>query len=63
LQIVRNEHVIQPVHALYVAGIFGNPEVVNVFSEKIVTDCPDLCSSQKEADTSMLLYVSHADKK
>jgi hypothetical protein len=50
------------VHALYVAGIFGNPEVVNVFSEKIVTDCPDLCSIQEEVDTSMLLHVSHADK-
>jgi len=31
LQIVRNYQVVQPGHTLYVAGIFGNPEVVNVF--------------------------------
>ena len=31
LQIVRNDQVVQPGHTLYVAGIFGNPEVVNIF--------------------------------
>jgi hypothetical protein len=32
LQIVGNDPVVQPGHTLYVAGIFGNPEVVKVFS-------------------------------
>jgi hypothetical protein len=32
---------------LYVVGIFGNPEVVKVFSEQIVTDYPELCRRRK----------------
>ena len=31
LQIVRNDQVVKPGHTLYVVGIFGNPEVVNIF--------------------------------
>jgi hypothetical protein len=38
LQIVRNDQVVQPGHTLYVAGIFGNPEVVHVFLEKHTKD-------------------------
>jgi hypothetical protein len=54
---------VQPGHMLYVVGIFGNPEVVKVFSEQIVTDYPELCSSQEEADTRMILQALHVDKK
>jgi hypothetical protein len=35
----------------YIAGSFGNPEIVNVVSDQEVFDCPDLYSTQKEADT------------
>lgn len=45
-------------HTLYVAVMFGKSEVVNVFSEQIVTDCPELRSSQEEADTHTILHVT-----
>lgn len=53
----------QPGHTLYVAGIFGNPEVVSVFLEEMVTDCPELRSIQEEADTRMTLQALHVDNK
>jgi hypothetical protein len=34
-----------------IAGSFGNPEIVNVVSDQEVFDCPDLYSTQEEADT------------
>jgi hypothetical protein len=34
----------------YIAGSFGNP-IVNVVSDQEVFDCPDLYSTQEEADT------------
>jgi hypothetical protein len=36
----------------YIAGSFGNPEIVNVVSDQEVFDCPDLYSTQEEADTT-----------
>jgi hypothetical protein len=38
----------------YIAGSFGNPEIVNVVSDQEVFDCPDLYSTQEEADTVSL---------
>ena len=35
----------------YIAGSFGNPEIVNAVSDQEVFDCPDLYSTQEEADT------------
>ena len=35
----------------YIAGSFGDPEIVNVVSDQEVFDCPDLYSTQEEADT------------
>jgi hypothetical protein len=35
----------------YIAGSFGNPEIVNVVSDQEVFDCPDLYITQEEADT------------
>jgi hypothetical protein len=47
----------------YIAGSFGNPEIVNVVSDQEVFDCPDLYSTQGEADTRMILQALHADKR
>ena len=47
----------------YIAGSFGNPEIVKVVSDQKVFDCPDLHSIQEEADTRMILQALHADKK
>lgn len=62
LRIARNNPFVQPGHTLYGAVIFGNLRVVKVFSEQIVTDFPELYSSQEEADTRMMLQALHADK-
>ena len=35
----------------YIAGSFGNPEIVNIVSDQEVFDCSDLYSTQEEADT------------
>ena len=35
----------------YIAGSFGNSEIVTVVSDQEVFDCPDLYSTQEEADT------------
>jgi hypothetical protein len=32
-------------------------------SDQEVFDCPDLCSTQEEADTRMILQALHADKR
>jgi hypothetical protein len=45
--------------ALYYLKYFGG----DVFSEQIVTDYPELCSRQEEADTRMILQALHVDKK
>jgi hypothetical protein len=36
---------------------------VNVVSDQEVFDCPDLYSTQEEADTRMILQALHADKR
>jgi hypothetical protein len=38
----------------YIAGSFGNPEIVNVVSDQEVFDCPDLYSTQEEANKKFL---------
>jgi hypothetical protein len=48
---------------LYGTVIVGNLKILKVFSEQIVTDFPELYSSQEEADTRMMLQALHADKK
>ena len=46
-----------------IAGSFGNPEIVKVVSDQEVFDCPDLYSTQEEADNRMILQALHADKR
>jgi hypothetical protein len=36
---------------------------MNVVSDQEVFDCPDLYSTQEEADTRMILQALHADKR
>jgi hypothetical protein len=43
--------------------LFGNPEIVKVVSDQEVFDCPDLYSTQEEADNRMILQALHADKR
>jgi hypothetical protein len=52
-----------PGYLYYIVGSFGNPEIVKVVSNQEVFDCPDLYSTQEEADTRMILQVLHADKR
>jgi hypothetical protein len=47
----------------YIAGSFGNPEIVNVVSDQEVFGCPDLYSTQEEVDNRMILQALHADKR
>ena len=51
-----------PGNLYYIAGSFGNPEIVKVVSDQEVFDCPDLYSTQEEAGTLMILQALHADK-
>ena len=44
----------------YIAGSFGNPEIVNVVSDQ---DVFDMHSTREEADTRMILQALHADKR
>jgi hypothetical protein len=48
---------------VYIAGSFGNPEIVKVVSDQEVFDCPDLYSTQEEEDTRMIPQALHADKR
>jgi hypothetical protein len=50
----REEH-----SSCYIAGSFGNSEIVKVVSDQEVFDCPDLYSTQEEADTRMILQALH----
>jgi hypothetical protein len=54
---------VPPGNLYYIAGSFGNPEIVKVVSDQEVFDCPDLYSTQEEADNRMILQVLHADKR
>jgi hypothetical protein len=40
-----------------------NPEIVKVVSDQEVFDCPDLHSTQEEANTRMILQALHVDKR
>jgi hypothetical protein len=46
---------------LYLAGLFSDPSTTKNFTPSKVSDCPDLFSNHKEADTRMLLQAIHAD--
>jgi hypothetical protein len=50
---------VPPGNVYYIAGSFGNPEIVKVVSDQEVFDCPDLCSTQEEADTRMIKNIVH----
>jgi hypothetical protein len=54
---------VPPGNVYYIAGTFGNPEIVKVVSDQEVFDCPDLCSTQEEADTRMILRESMCGRK
>jgi hypothetical protein len=54
---------VPPGNLYYIAGSFGNPEIVKVVSDQEVFDCPDLYSTQEEAYTRMILQALHADKR
>jgi hypothetical protein len=51
---------VPPGNLYYIAGSFGNPEIVKVVSDHEVFYCPDLYSTQGEADTRMILQALHA---
>ena len=59
----QSNPLVPPGNLYYIAGSFGNPEIVNVVSDQEVFDCPDLYSTQGEADTRMILQALHADKR
>jgi hypothetical protein len=42
---------VPPGNLYYIAGSFGYPEIVKVISDQEVFGCPDLYSTQEEADT------------
>ncbi|CAC5417742.1 unnamed protein product [Mytilus coruscus] len=45
------------------AGSFEDPEIAKVISDQEVVECPELFSTQEEADTRMILQALHADKR
>jgi hypothetical protein len=51
---------VPPENLYYIAGSFGNQEIVKVVSDQEVFD---LNSTQEEADTRMILQTLHADKR
>jgi hypothetical protein len=59
----QSNPLVPPGNLYYIAGSFGNPEIVKVVSDQEVFDCPDLYSTQEEADTRMILQALHADKR
>ena len=59
----QSNPLVPPGNMYYIAGSFGNPEIVKVVSDQEVFDCPDLYSTQEEADTRMILQALHADKR
>jgi hypothetical protein len=59
----QSNPLVPPGNLYYIAGSFGNPEIVNVVSDQEVFDFPDLYSAQEEVDTRMILQALHADKR
>jgi hypothetical protein len=53
---------VPPGNLYYIAGSFGNPEIVKVVSDQEVFDCPDLYIIQEEADTRMIPQTLHAQR-
>jgi hypothetical protein len=47
----QSTSLVPPGNLYYIAGSFGNPEIVKVVSDQEVIGCPDLYSTQEEADT------------
>jgi hypothetical protein len=41
---------VPPENLYYIAGSFGNPEIVKDVSDQEVFDCPDLHSTQEEVE-------------
>jgi hypothetical protein len=58
----QSNPLVPPGNLYYIAGSFENPEIMKVVSDQEVFDCPDLYSTQEEADTRMILQALHADK-
>ena len=50
----QSNPLVPPGYLYYIAGSFGNPEIVKVVSDQEVFDCPDLYSTQEEANTRMI---------
>jgi hypothetical protein len=59
----QSHPLVPPGNLYYIASSFGNLEIVKVVSDQEVFDCPDLYSTQEEADTCMILQALHADKR
>ena len=59
----QSNPLVPPGNLYYIAGSFGNLEIMNVVSDQEVFDCPDLYSTQEEADTRAILQALHADKR
>ena len=58
----QSNRCVPPGNLYYIAGSFGNPEIVKVVSDQEVFDCPDLYIIQEEADTRMILQTLHAQR-
>ncbi|CAC5420517.1 unnamed protein product [Mytilus coruscus] len=61
--IKSNPLLVLPGHTYYMAGSFEDPEIAKVISDQEVVECPELFSTQEEADTRMILQALHADKR
>jgi hypothetical protein len=55
----QSNPLVPPGNLYYIAGSFGNSEIVKVVSDQEVFDYPDLYNTQEEADTRMIIRNSN----
>ena len=59
---IRQNSSLQEGQSLYLAGLFSNPETVNMLNQNGMLDCSCLASTQEEADTRIILHALYSDK-
>jgi hypothetical protein len=60
---IRQNSSLQEGQSLYLAGLFSNPETVNMLNQNGMLDCSCLASTQEEADTRIILHALYSDKR